>query len=99
MQIDKTKCYFIPADELLNFAEEIQPENGTDFQLPELYRMLECDTIEVVRLHSPERWLIIDEDGKNKERPLNLTATVLSQLYPHDVIVGHAVMCPKRFLK
>lgn len=96
--IEPTKCYLMKADQLLNMAEEITPEDGKSFKLPELYRMLDCSMIEVLRLEFPARWLIFDEEGNLMQKPVNIAATVLSRLFPHNVIVGHAIICPHSFL-
>lgn len=72
--------------------------NGRSFTLAELYKLLDCQTVEVVPL-SRELILIIDEEGKFA-RPayLNLLATaVWHQHQPQargiDSIVGRAILC------
>jgi hypothetical protein len=97
--MDYSKSYLIETNSMLPMAVEIAPENGKTFALPELYRLLDCDTIQILQLENPDRWLIIDEEGKIKDRPINSTATVLARLYPHDVIVGHAIVCPCSMLE
>jgi len=44
--------------------QPVSPANGKSFKLAELYAMLDCRTVDVVRL-SPELILIIDDEGKS----------------------------------
>lgn len=78
----------------------VAPRNGTDFQLEELYEMLECQSIEVVfRTLLPGTIMVIDEEGKLKGRPVNAFATILYQYGYNDPIIGHALLCYKGELK
>ena len=46
---------------------EVEPANGTDFQLAELYSHLECDMIQVVPVPPKDdvpMIMIVDEEGK-----------------------------------
>ena len=80
------------------------PANGRSFRLAELYQLLDCQTVEVVRL-SDELILIIDEEGKFRNPAyLNLLATYL--WYQHqpaargqDSIVGRALLCHDKQFK
>ena len=78
--------------------QPISPANGRNFKLPELYALLDCQTVDVVRL-SPELILIIDDEGKFRHPAyLNLLATYLwHQHQPEargvDSIVGRAILC------
>jgi len=74
---------------------EVQPKNGTDFQLDELYKLLGCEMIEfVVPRSQPGCILIIDEEGKLRAREPNLHATILaSHSGLNDYIVGDALLC------
>lgn len=65
---------FIPADEQQK-TMNLKPENGTDFQLTELYRLLDCSTIELVQAFNGDI-LVIDGDGK-EIKPENRRATEL----------------------
>jgi hypothetical protein len=56
-------------------AEEIRPANGSHWELTELQTMV-GGYIEVVRTRAG-RYLVIDEDGKLKDKPLNRRATLL----------------------
>jgi len=76
----------------------ITPAKGRRFKLAELYHLLGCDLVDVVRL-TDELILIIDDEGKFKNPAyLNLLATYLwHQFQPQargvDVIVGRAILC------
>ncbi|AII50837.1 hypothetical protein [Hymenobacter sp. APR13] len=84
--------------------QPIHPANGRSFRLAELYRLLDCQTVDVVRL-TDELILIIDDVRRIKplrkfRQPcyLNLLATYL--WYQHqpeargqDSIVGRAILC------
>ncbi|MCC3152788.1 DUF3846 domain-containing protein [Hymenobacter sp. BT770] len=77
--------------------QPVSPANGKSFKLAELYQLLDCQTVDVVRL-SPELILIIDDEGKFRHPAyLNLLATYL--WYQHqpeargvDSIVGRAIV-------
>lgn len=89
------KCpYLVKAD---GVVEQIMPENGRVFKLPELYRLISATTIEVLL---PRRQgntiLIVDEDAKSKDSPANNDATNIwgfEEVY-HDKIRGDVVICP-----
>ena len=78
--------------------QPVRPQNGRSFQLAELYQLLGCQTVDVMRL-STELILIIDDEGKFRHPAcLNLLATYL--WYQHqpeargvDSIVGRALLC------
>ncbi|TDN39277.1 hypothetical protein E4631_15600 [Hymenobacter sp. UV11] len=82
----------------------ISPANGKSFKLAELYRLLDCRTVEVVRL-TGELILIIDEEGKFRNPAyLNLLATYLWYQYQPeargvDSIVGRAILCHDKQFK
>lgn len=92
--MDKKKAYVIDVDGKIT---EIAPQNGSDFQLEELYSIIECNLIETVYLgHS--HVMIVDEEGKINDKPFNAKASILYS-NPHDAIVGKAVVCPKKMFK
>ena len=78
--------------------QPVSPGDGRSFRLAELYTLLDCRTVDVVRL-TPELILIIDDESKFRTPAyLNLLATYL--WYQHqpaargvDSIVGRAVLC------
>ncbi len=78
--------------------QPIAPTNGRSFRLAELYRLLDCQLVDVVRL-TEELILIIDDEGKFREPAyLNLLATYLWHQYQPaargvDAIVGRAILC------
>ena len=78
--------------------QPVQPANGRCFALEELYKMLDCDTVEVVRL-TPELILITDENSKLRQPAyLNLLASYLWHAHQPeargvDCIVGRAIYC------
>lgn len=51
------------------------PANGQAFTLQELYALLDCQTIEIIRPAVENLLMVIDEDGKMKNLPWNATAT------------------------
>lgn len=71
---------------------EIMPENGTNFHLRELYKLIGCGTIELA--HTKDgRYLIMDEEGKLMQKPINDKATALYQYGDYEPIVGNVVVC------
>ncbi len=78
--------------------QPIRPANGRSFKLAELYRLLDCQLVDVVRL-TPDLILVIDDEGKFRHPAyLNLLATYLwHQHQPAargvDAIMGRAILC------
>jgi hypothetical protein len=71
-------------------AETLQPTNGVHWNLTELQTLV-GGYIEVARTIDG-KYLLLDEEGKRKRKPLNIAAT---RIYVHgrrDVIVGDAVV-------
>lgn len=56
---------------------EVSPENGTDFKLKELYKLVECDCIDIVGLFDG-RSMVVDDNGIANNLEVNRKA---SQLY------------------
>lgn len=76
---------------------EVEPDNGKDFGLKELYTILDCELIEIVYL--PDKiMLVVDEEGKLQNKPVNLQVTVLANI-SDDYIVGNALLCKHKQLK
>lgn len=70
----------------------VTPSNGTDFSLEELQQFV-GGYIEIIRL-SGNRLMIINEEGKVWNLPLNCQATMVYQKEGKiDVIVGNALVC------
>jgi Domain of unknown function (DUF3846) len=70
----------------------VEPRNGNDFSLEELKTAIGGGYVETVPL-SNGRMMIVDEDGRRKQLPLNVEA---SRLYAADIIVGDALVCDRR---
>lgn len=66
----------IPADESQP-VREVTPDNGSDFHLAQLYKLLDCSLIEVVPLPDRAFILVVDEESKLVEKPRNERATRL----------------------
>jgi hypothetical protein len=57
--------------------------------------------IEILQLHDG-KCLVVDEEGKIKNKPQNVTATLIyleGRRHTFDVIVGDAVLCTRKELK
>lgn len=71
---------------------KVTPSNGTDFSLEELQGFV-GGYIEIIRLGA-NKVMVINEEGKMRNLPLNIKATVTIQLHGrNDVIVGNALVC------
>jgi hypothetical protein len=92
------KSYLLKTD---GTKEEIVPQDaGVGFSFRELYPLIGCTTIELVRLNDG-RLLLIDEEGKLKDdAEINQQATTLAadRIGP-DVIVGNAVVCDAELIR
>ena len=78
---------------------EISPKKGLTFSLQELQSYV-GGYIEVVSLG--KKIMVIDEEGKLKEKPINTFATKkFKEQYPEttDVIVGNALICLNKEMK
>lgn len=69
-----TMALLIPSDDWP--VQALSPENGTDFKLDELYKLLDCDLIDRMTL-ADGRIMIIDDEGKFS-KPRNERATRLA---------------------
>lgn len=70
-------AFIIPADSTKPTVD-VEPHNGTDFKLKQLYSLLDCTCIELVRLPSG-RLMICDGEGKLVANPVrNVRATRLA---------------------
>lgn len=78
---------------------EVQPKNGTDFQLDELQAIV-GGYIEVVSLHDG-RLIVCDEEGKLKGYDRNHKATELFRLtlLTTDFLVGDILVCDEEEIK
>ena len=74
-------------------AEDYTPKNGKTFELDELQGIVDGN-FEIVRLRDG-RMIIVDEDGKSKDKAVNIPATNILRRdhYTTDYIVGTAIVC------
>ena len=82
---------------------EIEPKNGTDFKLDELYKHLQCSLVEVINLNQDDI-MVVDEEGKLKSNNVvNVNATVLAQenraIVFWDYIAGNAIVCNRQMIR
>ena len=67
---------------------EVAPENGTDFKLAQLYKLLSCDMIEILPI-TDGLIMVIDEEGKWTSKPRNERATRLANFVtPRQLVAG-----------
>jgi hypothetical protein len=67
----------------------VEPKNGTDFKLDELQKYVD-GRIEIVPTKDG-RIIVLDEEGKLKDKDANIKATDL--FGRHDYIVGDVLVC------
>lgn len=74
-------------------AEDYTPKNGTTFELEEMQKII-GGYVEPIRLNDG-RMIIVDEDGKSKDKAVNIPATNILRRdhYTTDYIVGNAIVC------
>lgn len=74
-------------------AEDYTPKNGKTFGLTEMQEIV-GGYIEPIRLNDG-RMIIVDEDGKSKDKAVNIPATNILRRdhYTTDYIVGTAIVC------
>ena len=82
---------------------EIEPKNGTDFKLDELYEHLQCELVEVINLNQDDI-MIIDEEGKwASNNVVNVNATKCAQenqaITSWDYIAGNAIVCNRKMIR
>ncbi|MEA2628997.1 MAG: hypothetical protein QOJ10_1457 [Chloroflexota bacterium] len=88
--------FIAPGDSLPEdpqIGEEVQPANGRDFKLAEAQALV-GGMIEIHPLDDG-RIIVINEEGKLEQLPINVEATILwRQTYGgRDVIVGDVLVC------
>ena len=73
--------------------EDYTPKNGKTFELAELQGIVD-GCIEIIRLNDG-RMIIVDEEGKSKDKAVNIPATNILRRdhYTTDYIVGTAIVC------
>ncbi len=81
--------------------QEVNPKNGTDFSLEELQGFV-GGYIQILHIGRCEL-MVINEEGKLKNLPLNRDATAIAnlrgRLLEGDYIVGPALICHKSQIK
>ena len=75
-------------------AETLQPTNGVNWQLAELQTLV-GGYIEVTGTVDG-KYLVIDDEGKLKHKPLNRAATMIYKHGRRDPIVGDAIVIDTR---
>lgn len=72
---------FLPAD-ISKPARTVQPHNGKYFKLQELYKLLDCTNIEIIRGLSNDRIMVIDGEAKLAKDSLKNTRAMELVVYP-----------------
>ena len=74
-------------------AEDYTPKNGKTFALTEMQEII-GGYVEPIRLNDG-RMIIVDEDGKSKDKAVNIPATNILRRdhFTADYIVGTAIVC------
>jgi hypothetical protein len=72
-------------------TQEVEPKNGTDFSLKEVQKIV--GGYMQLLATKDGKIMVIDEDGKLKQKPKNKEATKLYIYGEHDHIVGDALIC------
>jgi len=95
--VNTKKSFTIDVDGNIEF---IDPENGKYFSLNELQSIVE-GYIEMVYLKDPKGWLmILNEEGKIHELPINNIATELwNKTNNNDYIAGNVLVCKMSQMK
>ena len=82
---------------------EIEPNNGTDFKLDELYKHIQCSLVEVINLNQDDI-MVVDGEGKwASNNVVNVNATVLAQenraIVFWDYVAGDAIVCNRKMIR
>lgn len=84
-----TQATLIKAD---GNVQKIEPKNGKTFTLEELQTYV-GGYIEIVYTYD-RNYMVVDEEGKLKNKRPNIVATGLYEFGRFEMIVGDAVVCP-----
>lgn len=76
---------------------ELKPENGKHFSLEELQGCV-GGLIEIVESNDG-RLIVLNEEGKLNELPINRKASALYKYAGHDIIVGDVLICNKNQIR
>lgn len=98
--INKNEAFFVNTDKEY---EIIIPKNNKDFKYKELTDLIKGN-LEIVNLTSMGKIIILDEEGKNKNLPINEVATALYKTNYlnsdiEDIIVGNVIICNPNMIK
>ena len=96
--INENKAIFVNTDKE---SEIINPKNNKDFKYKELTDLIKGN-LEIVNLTGIGKILILDEEGKIKNLPINEVATTLyktNYLNTEDIIVGNVIICNPNMVK
>lgn len=82
---------------------EIEPKNGADFTLEELYEHLQCGLVEIIALNQDDI-MVIDEEGKwVSNNVVNVNATKCAQknqaITSWDYIAGDVIVCNRKMIR
>ena len=81
--------------------KKTKPKNKTHFELKELNKVVDGH-IEIIYLPKESSLMVVNEEGKLKDKPINTEATRLYRKnFPHisDFIVGDVLVCGQREIK
>lgn len=69
--------------------------------LKDIYLFLNCETFEIATAYKDEWYMLIDEEGKLKNRPVNPKASMLYREITNipDIIAGPAIICKQSMLE
>ena len=94
------KAYLLKPD---GTKEDIEsPENGEAYEYPQLKKLLVAagiDIFQICKTKTPELMMLIDDCGKLMGMETNLRASAMYLHYPHDYIVGPALIIPTEWMQ
>ncbi len=76
----------------------VRPKNKKSFSLEELQRLV-GGYIEIIQTKIQGKVMVINEEGKLKELPVNMKATGLYIYGDHDKIVGDVLLIDKNLIR
>ena len=82
---------------------EIEPKNGTDFKLDELYKHLQCRLVQIIHLNKGDIMVVDDEGKLASNNVVNVNATTLAHenqaITSWDYIAGNAIVCNRKMIR
>ena len=79
-------------------GEMTEIKTSKRLELKDYYRLINCDCIAYVKCIDGETNMIIDDEGKLKDKPLNLPASVIYGALPYDCIAGDVILCTEKVI-